>query len=121
MPGYLIITSFYKKRRNVIIVIGIFLYYSKIRANHSYFFTLRKNVCSHIITLEVIVMVNYVLKNSLQDHRIVTIMYQRRKEIVQRDIRVMKLTDKDIEVYCYLRHQVRHFKKGNILSAMYMH
>ena len=65
-------------------------------------------------------MVNYVLINSLQDHRIVTIMYQRGKEITQRNIRIMKLTDKDIEAYCYLRHQVRHFKKENILAAMYI-
>lgn len=62
-------------------------------------------------------MVDYVLKNSLQDHRVVTIMYQKGKEITQRDIRVMKLTDKDIEAYCYLRNQVRHFKTENILSA----
>ena len=64
-------------------------------------------------------MADYVLKNSLQDHRIVTIMYQRVKVITQRNIRIMKLNDKDIEAYCYLRHQVRHFKKENILAAMY--
>jgi hypothetical protein len=69
--------------------------------------------------LEVAIMVDYVLKNSLNNHLIVTIMYQRGKEITQRDIRVMKITDKDIETYCYLRHQVRHFKKENILAAMY--
>ena len=61
----------------------------------------------------------YMLKNSLLDHKIVTIMYQRGKEITQRDIRIMKLMDKDVEAYCYLRHQVRHFKKGNILAIMY--
>jgi predicted DNA-binding transcriptional regulator YafY len=59
------------------------------------------------------------LKNSLQDHKIVTIMYQSGKEITQRDIRIMKLMDKDIEAYCYLRHQVRHFKKENILAVTY--
>ena len=64
-------------------------------------------------------MVDNILKNSLQDHRVVTIMYQRGKEITQRNIRVMKLIDKDLEAYCYLRHQVRHFKKENILAAMY--
>ena len=64
-------------------------------------------------------MFDYVLMNSLKDHRIVTIMYQRGKEITQRNIRIMKVMDKDIEAYCYLRHQVRHFKKENILAAMY--
>lgn len=61
----------------------------------------------------------YMLKKSLLDHKIVTIVYQRGKEITQRDIRIMKLMDKDVEAYCYLRHQVRHFKKDNILAIMY--
>ena len=61
----------------------------------------------------------YMLKNSLLNHKIVTIMYQRGKEITQRDIRIMKLMDKDVEAYCYLRHQVRHFKKDNILAIRY--
>ena len=61
----------------------------------------------------------YMLKNSLQGHTIVTIMYQRGKEITQRDIRIMKLMDKDVEAFCYLRHQVRHFKKENILAITY--
>lgn len=64
-------------------------------------------------------MVDYVVKSSLQEHKIITIMYQRGKEITKRNIRVMKLTNKDIEAYCYLRYQVRHFKKENILAAMY--
>ena len=64
-------------------------------------------------------MFDYVLMNSLKDHRIVTIMYQGRKEITKRDIKIMKVMDKDIEAYCYLRHQIRHFQKDNILAAMY--
>lgn len=59
------------------------------------------------------------LKNSLQDHKIVTIMYQRGKDITQRDIRIVKLMDKDIEAYCYMRHQIRHFKKESILAITY--
>ena len=62
---------------------------------------------------------DYMFKNSLQDHRIVTIIYQGGKEITQRDIRIMKLMDKDVEAYCYLRHHVRHFKKDNILAITY--
>jgi len=72
-----------------------------------------------IILLEVVIMVDHVLKSSLQDHRIVTIMYQRGKEITKRNIRIMKLMDDDVEAYCYLRRQIRHFKKENILAAMY--
>ena len=72
-----------------------------------------------IIILEVVFMFDYVLKNSLLDHRIVTIMYQRGREITQRNIKITKLEDNDIEAYCYLRKQVRHFKKENILAAMY--
>ena len=63
----------------------------------------------------------YILKNSLQDHKIVTIMYQVGKEITQRDIRIIKLMDKDVEAYCYLRHQVRHYKKEKILAITYAH
>jgi predicted DNA-binding transcriptional regulator YafY len=65
-------------------------------------------------------MFEYVLKRSLQDHRIVTIMYLRGEDITQRNIRIMKLTDDDIEAYCYLRHQIRCFKKENILAATYL-
>ena len=61
------------------------------------------------------------LKNSLQEHRILSIIYQGRKEITQREIRIMKLMDKDIEAYCFLRHGIRHFKKENILAVMYTH
>lgn len=61
----------------------------------------------------------YMLRNSLQDHKIVTIVCQRGKDITQRDIRIMKLMDEDIEAYCYLRHQVRHFKLENILAIVY--
>ena len=64
-------------------------------------------------------MFDYVLKRSLQDDRIVTIMYLRGKDITQRDIRIMKLRDEYVEAYYYLRHQIRHFKKENILAVTY--
>jgi len=65
-------------------------------------------------------MVDYILRNSLQEHRILTIIYRRGINITQRDIRIIKLMDNDVEAYCFLRHQVRHFKKENILAVMYM-
>lgn len=64
-------------------------------------------------------MVDQVLKSSLQDRRIITIMYQSENGVTQRDIKIIKLTEENIEAYCYLRHQVRHFRKENILAALY--
>ena len=73
------------------------------------------------IMVEVVGMSDYVLRSSLEDHKIITIMYVRNEEISQRNIKVLKIKDDEIEAYCYLRHQVRHFKKENILSAGYIH
>ena len=64
-------------------------------------------------------MVDQVLKSSLQDRRIITIMYQSENGVTQRDIKIIKLTEENVEAYCYLRHQVRHFRKENILAALY--
>ena len=62
-------------------------------------------------------MYDYVLRTSLTAHKIITIMYQKGNEITQRNIRVLRINDKDIEAYCYLRRSVRHFKIENILAA----
>lgn len=61
------------------------------------------------------------LKTSLEGHKIITIMYMKKAEITQRKIKVLKINDEDIEAYCYLRHNIRHFKKDNILAAQYTH
>lgn len=71
--------------------------------------------------VEVVRMSDYIIKSSLEDHKIITIMYMKNEEISQRNIKVLKIKDDEIEAYCYLRHQVRHFKKQNILSAGYIH
>ena len=64
-------------------------------------------------------MLEYVLNNSLAEHKIITIMYLGKSEkITQRKIKVIKIEDGDVEAYCYLRHQIRHFKKSGILSAV---
>ena len=63
----------------------------------------------------------YVLKSSLDAHKIITIMYQKNKEITQRKVKILKIKEDDIEAYCYLRKQIRHFKKENILAAQYTH
>jgi len=63
-------------------------------------------------------MLDYVLESSINNNETVTIMYlKRNNEITQRNIKIIKIKDNDIEAYCYLRHQLRHFKKNNILSA----
>ena len=61
----------------------------------------------------------HVLKSSLDTHKSITIIYQKEKEITQREVKVLKIKDNDIEAYCYLRRQIRHFKKENILAAQY--
>jgi predicted DNA-binding transcriptional regulator YafY len=66
-------------------------------------------------------MVDYVLRRALEDHQEITIMYIKGSDITERKIKVKKIDNDNIEAYCYLRHQIRHFKKENILSAMYTH
>jgi predicted DNA-binding transcriptional regulator YafY len=62
-------------------------------------------------------MTDYILKTSLTEHKIITIIYQTKDKITQRKVRVIKIENDTIEAYCYLRHQIRHFKLENILSA----
>lgn len=64
-------------------------------------------------------MFDYELKTSLIEHKIINIMYLKGEEITLRKIRVLKISDSDIEAYCYLRHGIRHFRKDNILAAVY--
>jgi predicted DNA-binding transcriptional regulator YafY len=64
---------------------------------------------------------DYELKTSLSGHKVITIIYQKNEEITQRKIKVLKINDNDIEAYCYLRKQIRHFKKENILATQYTH
>lgn len=68
-------------------------------------------------------MFDYVLKHSLSEHKIISIIYMDKKDnkLSQRNIKVLKMQDDEIEAYCYLRQQVRHFKKENILAAEYTH
>lgn len=62
-------------------------------------------------------MVDYILETSLEMHQVITIMYQKDGQITKRNVRVTNINDKYVEAYCYLRHQVRHFKRENILAA----
>jgi predicted DNA-binding transcriptional regulator YafY len=62
-------------------------------------------------------MVDYILKSSLNQNKEIIIVYQTKDNITQRKIKVIKIKNDIIEAYCYYRHQIRHFKKENILSA----
>jgi predicted DNA-binding transcriptional regulator YafY len=62
-------------------------------------------------------MVDYILRTSLEKHSIITIIYQRNKDITERNIKVLHINNDRIEAYCYLRQQIRIFKMDNILAA----
>jgi len=63
-------------------------------------------------------MKNYILKKSLNEDRIIKIIYIKEKEITERNIKVKEIYLDKIKAYCYLRKEVRYFKKENILSAV---
>lgn len=64
-------------------------------------------------------MINHILSASLERNCIVTIMYQKDDMITKRDIKVLGLDGDMVKAFCYLRNQVRMFKKDNILSASF--
>lgn len=66
-------------------------------------------------------MYDRVLKASLTEQKIIVILYLKGNEVTQRTIKVLKITDDDVQAYCFLRKQVRRFKKNNILAADYTH
>lgn len=66
-------------------------------------------------------MYDYVLRTSLEEHKIIDIIYLKENEITQRKVKILKIEGNDIEAYCYLRKEIRHFKTDNILSAVYTH
>ena len=63
--------------------------------------------------------IDHILKVSLESNRIVTIIYSGSSGISERNVKVMEMQDDKVKAYCYLRKQVRYFKKENILSAAY--
>jgi predicted DNA-binding transcriptional regulator YafY len=65
-------------------------------------------------------MVNHILKASQERKCIVTIIYQKGKEITERNIQVIEIADNHVKAFCYLRNDLRLFKLSNILSATYL-
>lgn len=63
-------------------------------------------------------MLDYVLIYSLEKGKKINIRYKKDNKVTLRDIKVLKIQNDDIKAYCYLRHEIRSFKKGNILSAI---
>lgn len=63
-------------------------------------------------------MVNQSLKYSLNNHKVITIMYMKGLEITQRRIQVMKMDDTAIKTLDIDKGQLRTFKIDNILSAI---
>ena len=64
-------------------------------------------------------MIDHILRASMERSRIVTIIYSGSSKISERNIKVLEIQDDCVKAYCYLRKQVRYFKKENILSAAY--
>ncbi|MDW7668877.1 MAG: hypothetical protein SCJ93_08640 [Bacillota bacterium] len=62
-------------------------------------------------------MINYIIKKSLDEDRIIQIIYIKKDIITERKIKVKKIYPDKIKAYCYLRKEIRYFKKENILSA----
>ncbi len=63
-------------------------------------------------------MINYILKKSLDEDKIIKIIYIKEQEITERNIKVKEIYFDKIKAYCYLRKEVRYFKIDNILSAV---
>ncbi|HHV95250.1 MAG TPA: hypothetical protein GXX37_02055 [Clostridiaceae bacterium] len=62
-------------------------------------------------------MIDYILKASRDQNRIITIIYQKGNVITKRNIRVLSIDGDTIKAYCYLRNSIRIFRRKNILAA----
>lgn len=64
-------------------------------------------------------MFDHVLKASLEKQCLITIIYQKGIEITERNIKVFEISKDKVKAFCYLRGEMRVFKKENILSAAF--
>lgn len=62
-------------------------------------------------------MIEHILRTSLERNRIATIIYMKHNQITIRNIKVLETGSDSVKAYCFLRKQLRTFKKQNILSA----
>jgi len=88
----------------------------------------KANICLHIYFYFGILIlkisegdnvIDHILGSSLECNLIVTIIYSGSAGISERNIKVLDIHGNSVKAYCYLRKQVRYFKKDNILSAAY--
>lgn len=62
-------------------------------------------------------MIDYFIKKSLDENKMIRIVYDNKGIITERDIRVLGMKDNRISAYCYLRDSKRTFLIENILAA----
>lgn len=62
-------------------------------------------------------MIDHILKASLEQGTVITIIYEKDKIITKRNIKVLEIGDTCIKAYCYWRRQIRVFSLVNILAA----
>ena len=65
-------------------------------------------------------MIVHILKASLERSLRIRIIYQKENNITERDIKVYEICQDEVKAYCYLRRQIRIFKKDKILSAAFI-
>lgn len=62
-------------------------------------------------------MIEYFVKKSLEENKMIRIVYNNKETITERDIRVLSIKSNRISAYCYLRNSKRTFLMENILAA----
>ncbi len=62
-------------------------------------------------------MIEYFVKKSMEDNKMIRIVYDNKGTITERDIRVLSMKGDRISAYCYLRESKRTFLMVNILAA----
>ena len=64
-------------------------------------------------------MLDHVLRIAGETGKRLTIIYSKGDRITRREIRVIEIGHDHILAYCYLRNQMRTFKKAGILAAAF--
>jgi predicted DNA-binding transcriptional regulator YafY len=64
-------------------------------------------------------MLDYVLRMAGETGKRLTIIYSKGDRITRREVRVVEIGRDHILAYCYLRNQMRTFKKAGILAAAF--
>ena len=64
-------------------------------------------------------MLDCILRMAEETGKRLTIIYCKGERITRRDIRIVKIGLNHILAYCYLRNQMRSFKKDGILAAAF--